>query len=391
MNTPTSTTGVERVGVSLGIGAGETVGLVGESGSGKSTIGRAVLGLNPVHAGRIRFEGVDITHATRNTRRGLADRLQVVFQDPYSSLNPARTIGQTLAEPLLVHGWSQRVPTEERVAEMLERVGMPADTARRYSGQFSGGQRQRIAIARALMISPRPVICDEPVSALDLSIRAQVMNLLADLQREFGLGYLFIAHDLPVVRHLSHRIVVLYRGRVMESGDAEEIYSEPAHPYTRALLAAVPEPDPRAQRARRQSRTDTVAVRPPGLSGCVFAHRCPYAVEICHVERPVPLTLAVSGAGRPVGTDAGPGSGASAGPAAAGSAVRSFAESPAGSPAHSPAESPAESPARSPARSAAGSSALRPGSSALRVDRSVACHRAAELNPHPHRQPQPRR
>ncbi|MFJ8666276.1 ABC transporter ATP-binding protein [Streptomyces sp. NPDC093600] len=279
-------------GVSLSIAEGETVGLVGESGSGKSTIGRAVLGLNPVRSGQVHFEGTDITRARPRTRRNLSARLQVVFQDPYSSLNPARTIGQALAEPLLVHQRLDQRQTAARVGDMLERVGMPADTADRYPGQFSGGQRQRIAIARALMLHPSLVICDEPVSALDLSIQAQVMNLLAELQSELSLSYLFIAHDLPVVRHLSHRIVVLYRGQVMESGPAQTLYADPGHPYTRALLEAIPEPDPRAQRARRAARGATPTTGAPAVGGCVFAHRCPHAIDTCHRERPLlsPLT-----------------------------------------------------------------------------------------------------
>ncbi|MDJ0345861.1 ABC transporter ATP-binding protein [Streptomyces sp. H10-C2] len=274
-------------GVSLSIAAGETVGLVGESGSGKSTIGRAVLGLNAVHSGQVHFEGADITRARPRVRRGLSARLQVVFQDPYSSLNPARTIGQTLAEPLLVHRKHDQRHTGARITQMLERVGMPPDTAARYPGQFSGGQRQRIAIARALMLEPSLVICDEPVSALDLSIQAQVMNLLAELQSDLSLSYLFIAHDLPVVRHLSHRIVVLYRGQVMESGPSQTVYADPVHPYTRALLEAVPEPDPRVQRARTAARGTADSTGAPAVGGCVFAHRCPYAIDKCHSERPL--------------------------------------------------------------------------------------------------------
>ncbi|MFD5794133.1 ABC transporter ATP-binding protein [Streptomyces diastatochromogenes] len=277
--------------VSLSIAPGETVGLVGESGSGKSTIGRAVLGLNRVHSGQVHFEGRDVTHASARLRRGLSARLQVVFQDPYSSLNPARTIGQTLAEPLLAHGKPRKQEIRDRIAEMLPRVGMPADTADRYPGQFSGGQRQRIAIARALMPEPRLVICDEPVSALDLSIQAQVMNLLADLQRDLDLSYLFIAHDLPVVRHLSHRIVVLYRGQVMETGPAATLYDDPVHPYTRTLLAAVPQPDPTAQRARTAKPGTATTVTAPSPAGCVFAHRCPHAVDLCRSERPPLLPL----------------------------------------------------------------------------------------------------
>ncbi|MCX5384404.1 oligopeptide/dipeptide ABC transporter ATP-binding protein [Streptomyces sp. NBC_00083] len=283
-------------GVSLSIAPGETVGLVGESGSGKSTIGRAVLGLAPVHAGRIDFEGTDITRARPRDRRELSARLQVVFQDPYSSLNPARTIGQTLAEPLLVHQSLDARATALHIADMLRRVGMPADTASRYPGQFSGGQRQRIAIARALMLRPSLVICDEPVSALDLSIQAHIMNLLGELQRELGLGYLFIAHDLSVVRHLSHRIVVLHRGQVMESGPAPALYADPVHPYTRALLDAVPEPDPRAQRARRPARSAAASTGAPAPGGCTFVHRCAHAVEVCHRERPALLPLPGAGA-----------------------------------------------------------------------------------------------
>ncbi|MHA6757631.1 ABC transporter ATP-binding protein [Streptacidiphilus sp. PAMC 29251] len=273
-------------GVSLEIGAGETLGLVGESGSGKSTLGRAILGLTRATSGSVRFDGGDITHAGLRRRRELSSRMQAVFQDPYSSLNPTRTIGQTLAEPLLVHRRLDRAETGAQVRAMLDRVGMPGDTADRYPSQFSGGQRQRIAIARALMLSPDLVICDEPVSALDLSIQAQVMNLLGDLQRELRLSYLFIAHDLAVVRHLSHRIVVLYRGQVMESGPAAQVYGHPGHPYTEALLAAAPVPDPEHQRVRRTARAVTT-LAPPNPGGCPFAHRCPHAVDLCRAERPV--------------------------------------------------------------------------------------------------------
>ncbi|WP_063774233.1 ABC transporter ATP-binding protein [Streptacidiphilus rugosus] len=303
-------------GVSLAIGHGETLGLVGESGSGKSTIGRAVLGLNPVRSGTIRFEGADITRAGARTRRELSARLQVVFQDPYSSLNPARTIGSTLAEPLLVHQRLTARQAGEKVADMLGRVGLPRETAHRYPAQFSGGQRQRIAIARALMPGPRLVICDEPVSALDLSVQAQVMNLLAELQEAMRLSYLFVAHDLPVVRHLSHRIVVLYRGQVMETGPSEELYEHPVHPYTRMLIAAVPEPDPARQRARRAAaaRADTVVTaRVAGgnpTAGCVFAPRCAHALDLCRRERPRLLPVAErvpagpAGSPSPAGPDA---------------------------------------------------------------------------------------
>jgi ABC-type glutathione transport system ATPase component len=241
-------------GVSLQIGRGETLGLVGESGSGKSTLGNAVLGLVPVRTGTIAFDGRDITRAGRAERRALSRHLQVIFQDPYSSLNPARAIGQTLAEPLLVHRQLDRRQTKEQVGDMLERVGLPADAAGRRPASFSGGQRQRVAIARALMLSPKLVICDEAVSALDLSVQAQVLNLLMDLQEDLSLSYLFISHDLDVIRLVSQRIAVLYHGAIVETGPAENVYSTPRHDYTRRLLAAVPVPDPGARRDRRVSR-----------------------------------------------------------------------------------------------------------------------------------------
>ncbi|MFY9887790.1 MAG: dipeptide/oligopeptide/nickel ABC transporter ATP-binding protein, partial [Streptosporangiaceae bacterium] len=218
--------------VSISVGENETVGLVGESGSGKTTIARAVLGLTPASAGAVRFEGEDITRASRSRRRALSRDLQVVFQDPYGSLSPTRTIGQTLAEPLIAHGIASGDVARGQVTDMLRRVGLPADATGRFPGEFSGGQRQRIAIARALMPSPRLVICDEPVSALDLSVQAQVLNLLRSLQREYRLSYLFIAHNLAVVRHMSHRIVVLYHGQIMEQGPAAAVYGQPGHPYT---------------------------------------------------------------------------------------------------------------------------------------------------------------
>jgi peptide/nickel transport system ATP-binding protein len=239
--------------VSLQVMPGETLALVGESGAGKSTLGRAVLGLVPVSAGAIVFDGADITNAGHRRRVELARRMQAVFQDPYSSLNPARTVGSALSEPLLV----QRRPRAEigqRVAAMLERVGLPEDSADRYPRQFSGGQRQRIAIARALMISPDLVICDEALSALDLSVQAQIINLLVDLRRELALAYLFIAHDLDVVRHLADRVVVLHRGVVVETGTAAQVCGEPTETYTKELIAAAPVPDPRQERRRLVAR-----------------------------------------------------------------------------------------------------------------------------------------
>ena len=238
-------------GISLDIQPGETVGLVGESGSGKTTVGRVILGLTEATSGDVWFEGENITHASRERRRTLGRDIQVVFQDPYGSLNPARTIGDTLAEPLMNDKSLSRNDIAERVAEVLQQVGMPADTASRYPGMFSGGQRQRIAIARAVIAKPRLIVCDEPVSALDLSVQAQVLNLLKSLQQSMGLAMLFISHDLTVVRHVSHRTVVLYRGDIVEQGEAGQVHDHPEHPYTRALLAAAPVPDPLIQRERR--------------------------------------------------------------------------------------------------------------------------------------------
>jgi ABC-type glutathione transport system ATPase component len=248
--------------VALAIGPGETVALVGESGSGKTTLGNAILGLVPADSGTIVFGGKDITRASPRTRRALASDIQAVFQNPYGSLNPVRTIGQTLAEPLRAHpSADQRVGRKAASAAVraaLERVGLSADAAGRYPAQFSGGQRQRIAIARALMLSPRLVICDEPLSALDLSVQAQVINLLKALQRDLGVSYLFITHDLAVVPHIAHRVAVLRGGQVVETGPASQVCTAPAHPYTRALLAAAPVPDPARQRARRANATATV-------------------------------------------------------------------------------------------------------------------------------------
>jgi oligopeptide/dipeptide ABC transporter ATP-binding protein len=288
-------TAVDRV--SLAVGQNETVGLVGESGSGKTTLSRAILGLTPPSAGTVRFEGEDITHASRRRRRELSRRLQVVFQDPYGSLSPTRTIGQTLAEPLIAHRMASPAEAREQAAVMLRRVGLPPEAMARFPGEFSGGQRQRVAIARALMPSPRLVICDEPVSALDLSVQAQVLNLLRGLQREYQLSYLFIAHNLAVVRHMSHRIVVLYRGQVMEQGPADAVCTAPGHPYTRALLAAEPEADPELQAARRAAAAEPS--RPKGTAsqtetGCPFAPRCPYVIPGCLTARP-PLARAPGG------------------------------------------------------------------------------------------------
>ena len=292
-------------GVSFDIAPGETLGLVGESGSGKSTIGKAILGLQPASAGQVLLHGSDITRASLRQRRVTAIDLRVVFQDPYSSLNPAQTIGQTLTEPLRV----LRVPKDQRrpkAAEALAAVGLPADAIDRYPAQFSGGQRQRIAIARALVCDPQVIVLDEPVSSLDVSTQAQVLNLLADLRDARGLALLFIAHDLGVVRFLAQRVVVLYRGQVMEYGPVEEVTQRPRHPYSIALTAAAPVPQPAAQARRRAAREalgiGTAGVTPPAAGGCPFATRCPLVTDVCRTER-VPLTPAGDGSasGRGVG------------------------------------------------------------------------------------------
>jgi ABC-type glutathione transport system ATPase component len=230
--------------VTFMIAPGQTVGLVGESGSGKSSIGKAILGLVKPEAGTVRLEGRDILNRNLEMRRRLAHELQVVFQDPYSSLNPVRTVGSSLTEPLLVGKGHTREAAREKARAMLARVGLPADALERYPSAFSGGQRQRIAIARALVMEARLIICDEPVSALDLSVQAQVLNLLVELQALEGLSYLFISHDLSVVRHMSHHVIVLQRGRIVEQGSGEKLWSRPEHPYTRALIDSVPDPDP---------------------------------------------------------------------------------------------------------------------------------------------------
>jgi len=278
--------------VSLTVRRGRTMGLVGESGSGKSTLARAVLGLVPVQSGAVELLGQDITHLPAKARRALGRTLQAVFQDPNSSLNPSYTVGRSLAEPLRAQGVRARDELGRRTSTMLEDVGLEPTAAARYPRQFSGGQRQRISIARALMTSPQVVICDEAVSALDLSVQAQILNLLSDLQDEHGLSYLFISHDMSVVRHLCHDLTVLYRGQVMETGPTSLVANRPAHPYTQALLLAAPVADPTVQRQRRASASDYVDGSAAAVStGCPFAPRCPFAEKRCWQDRPTLETV----------------------------------------------------------------------------------------------------
>ena len=244
--------------VSIDIMPGETVGLVGESGSGKTTLGRAVLGLAPVTEGSIRYSGRDISNLHRRDRRKLSSEIQVVFQDPYSSLNPALTIEQILAEPLTAAG-VQAAAAKGRVRELLDRVGLPADAQSRLPREFSGGQRQRIAIARALALDPKLIVCDEPVSALDLSTQARVLDLFIEIQELTGVAYLFISHDLAVVRHISHRVAVMYRGEIVETGEGDQVTARPKHPYTQRLFLAAPVPDPDKQAERRTARRKLLA------------------------------------------------------------------------------------------------------------------------------------
>jgi len=242
-------------GVSIHIEPGETLGLVGESGSGKTTLGRAILGLAPVSAGTIRFNGEDISHPSRSRRIALSRDIQVVFQDPYTSLNPSMEIGKTLAEPLRVQGMSSN-DAKRRIRELLDQVHLPADAVDRLPREFSGGQRQRIAIARALALSPKLIVCDEPVSALDLTTQARVLDLFLQIQKDTGVSYLFVSHDLDVVRHISHRVAVMYRGEIVEHGLTQQVTVEPNHPYTRQLLFASPVANPDEQAERRRQRQE---------------------------------------------------------------------------------------------------------------------------------------
>ncbi len=269
--------------VSFTISRGETIGLVGESGCGKTTLGKAILGLTPTHAGAIRFDGHDLTRLSPRAMRRFRPQIQTVFQDPYASLNPRITVGSTIAAPLRVNRRGSPSERRARVAELLEKVGLPAGAAEKYPHEFSGGQRQRIAIARALALNPALIICDEPVSALDVSVQAQVINLLADLQREFGLAYLFISHDLTVVEHLADRILVMYLGRIVESASSAELWRAPLHPYTGALIAAAPiiGTPPSAETLGGDIPSP---LKPP--IGCFLHPRCRHAMAVCRAFDP---------------------------------------------------------------------------------------------------------
>ncbi len=278
--------------VSLDVFAGETVGLVGESGCGKSTLGRTILRLIEPTSGRIHFEGKDITKLSSGQMRPLRRRMQIIFQDPYASLDPRMSVRDTVAEAFEIHGLvKNKGEADDRVRALLQKVGLRPDQMDRYPHEFSGGQRQRVGIARALAVDPRFIVADEPISALDVSIQAQIVNLLKDLQEELGLAYLFIAHDLKVVEYLSHRVAVMYLGRVVETALARDLYDAPAHPYTKALMSAVPVPDPETKTARIVLQGDVPSpIDPP--SGCTFHPRCPIAEKgVCDRDAPPLVAL----------------------------------------------------------------------------------------------------
>jgi oligopeptide/dipeptide ABC transporter ATP-binding protein len=273
-------------GVDFDVAEGGTLALVGESGCGKSTTGRLILRLIEPSAGEVRFAGAELTRLSPDQMRAQRQQLQIIFQDPYGSLDPRMTVAQILVEPLRIHGVGSKEERRKRVAELLDVVGLPREHGARYPHEFSGGQRQRIGIARALALRPRFVVCDEPVSALDVSIQAQIINLMLDLQKEFGLSYLFIAHDLGVVKHVADRVAVMYLGKIVELADKRRLYAAPKHPYTQALLAAVPVPRPSARQDLKPLAGEIPSPSAPP-SGCRFHTRCPYAEARCRAEEPL--------------------------------------------------------------------------------------------------------
>lgn len=279
--------------VSLSVAAGETLAVVGESGCGKSTLGRAILRLHEPTSGRIQLEGQEITALDAPALRAARREMQIIFQDPFGSLNPRMTVRETLAEPMLLHGLATQADIRNKVDELVVMCGLSAWHADRYPHEFSGGQRQRVGIARALATRPRLIICDEPVSALDVSVQAQIVNLLQDLQKELGLAYLFISHDLGVVRHIADRVAVMYLGRIVELAGTEALYTRPRHPYTRLLLASAPRPDPTVMRDKPviEGGTPSAMALP---SGCPFHPRCPLAIDRCRTERPEPRQIGAS-------------------------------------------------------------------------------------------------